>query len=252
VPSLECHPGVLAKEAIMIEGDLTRMDLRAMGLWGKAARIAFANGYEDVWVRTLADRTEALERGHEAMQRKLLEYRDGGERRQALHAALLLASTEELVSMALEAERVEREARVRRELPDPVAPRQDRTAGESDQDFATRVAAHGLECSRTDLKRRGVLENRREERRRELRALPKEQLAALAEPRRIDIECWNAFAQTCDDWVLLRAVRRVENCEEQYFSDLAEVRALHPQVKEQLRRAYRDLEPAEGDAFPKG
>ena len=235
----------------MIECDLMRMDLRAMGLWGAAVRVEFANGYEDVWVQTIANRTEALERGHEAMQRKLLEYRDGGERREALRAALLLAPAEELVSMALDAERAGREARVRRELPDPVAPRQDRGAGESDQEFAKRAAAHELECDRVDLERRAALEERRAERRSELRASPKEQLAVLAEPRRIDIECWNAFAQACDDWVLLRAVRRAESREEQYFSCLAEVRALHPEVKEQLRRAYRDLEPAEGDAFPK-
>ncbi len=235
----------------MIECDLMRMDLRAMGLWGAAVRVELANDYEEVWLQTIANRTEALERGHEAMQRKLLEYRDGGERREALRAALLLAPAEELVSMALDAERAGMEARVRRELPDPVAPRQDRAAGEGDQEFAKRVAAHELECERVDLERSAALEERREERRRELRALPKEQLAVLAEPRRIDIECWNAFAQACDDWVLLRAVRRAENREEQYFSCLAEVRALHPQVKEQLRRAYRDLEPAEGDAFPK-
>jgi len=235
----------------MIECDPMRMDLRAMGLWGAAVRVEFARGYEEVWVQTIANRTEALERGHEAMQRKLLEYREGGERREALRAALLLAPAEELVSMALEAERAGREARVRRELPDPVAPRQDRAAGESDQEFAERVAAYELDCDRLELERRAVLEERREERRRELCALPKEQLAVLAEPRRIDLECWNAFAQACDDWVLLRAVRRAENHEEQYFSCLAEVRALHPEVKEQLRRAYRELEPAEGNAFPK-
>lgn len=235
----------------MAECDMARMDLRAMGLWGKPVRIEFANGYEEVWVQTIANRTEALERGHEAMQRKLLEYRDGGERREALRAALLLAPVEELVSMALDAERAGMSARLRREWPDPVAPRQDYAAGESDQDFARRRAAHEAECDRLELERQAALEQRREERRRELRALPKEQLAVLAEPRRIDLECWNAFAQACDDWVLLRAVRRAENHEEQYFTCIAEVRALHPEVKEQLRRAYRELEPAEGDAFPK-
>jgi hypothetical protein len=235
----------------MVECDLTRMDLRAMGLWGRPARVEFANGYEEVWVQSIANRTEALERGHEAMQRKLLEYRDSGERREALRAALLLAPTEELVAMALDAEGAGMEARLRREWPDPVAPRQDQAVGESDRDYAQRVAAHEAECGRLDLERRAALEERREARRRELRALPKEQLAVLAEPRRIDIECWNAFALACDDWVLLRAVRRAEDHEEQYFHCIAEVRSLHPQVKEQLRHAYRDLEPAEGDTFPK-
>jgi hypothetical protein len=244
-------PPVHFEEETVIECDLKRMDLRAMGLWGKAVRVEFADGYEEVWLQTIANRTEALERGHEAMQRKLLEYRDGGEPREALRAALLLLPTEELVSMALEAERAGLQARLGREMSDPVAPRQDRAAGESDQEFAARVVAHERECDRLDLERRAALEERREERRRELRSLPKEQLTVLAEPRRIDIECWNTFAQACDDWVILRAVRRAENHDEQYVAGIAEVRALHPEVKEQLRRAYRDLEPVEGDAFPK-
>jgi hypothetical protein len=67
----------------------------------------------------------------------------------------------------------------------------------------------------------------------------------------VDIECWNAFARTCDDWVLLRAVRRADDHDAAYFNDIAQVQALHPAVKEQLRRAYRELEQAEGDDLPK-
>lgn len=234
----------------MLESDLMRMDLRALGRWGQPVRVALADGYEEVWLQTLADRSEALERGHEAMQRKLLEYREGGERREALRAALLLAPAEELIEMALDAERLGLGARLRRERPDPVAPRQDRAAGESDADFAKRTGAYEAECVRRDQERRAAAQERRAERRRELGDLPKPQLAALAEPRRIDMECWNAFALACDDWVLLRAVRRAENHEEPYFAGVAEVRALHPEVREQLRRAYRALEPAAEEALP--
>lgn len=88
-------------------------------------------------------------------------------------------------------------------------------------------------------------------RREELKAMPREELVELARPRRIDIECWNEFARTCDDWVLLRAVRRVEDHDESYFKDISEVRGLHPSVKERLRRSYRELEPEEGDELPK-
>jgi len=225
--------------------------LRAMGTWGKAVRVELAQGFEEVWVQTVADRTEALERGQEAVQGTLLAYREGGERREALREALLLTATEELVSLALEAERAGMEARLGREQPDPVAPRQDRAAGEREQEFARRVAAYEQEREQVTMARRAALTRQREERRNQLRALPREQLASLAEPRRIDVECWNAFAQACDDWVLLRAVRRAEAREEPYFASLAEMRALHPQVKEQLRRAYRELEPPEGEAFPK-
>ena len=81
--------------------------------------------------------------------------------------------------------------------------------------------------------------------------MPREELVELARPRRINIECWNAFARTCDDWVVLRAVRRAEDHGQPYFDDIAEVQALHPAVKDQLRRAYRELEPAAGEALPK-
>jgi hypothetical protein len=46
-------------------------------------------------------------------------------------------------------------------------------------------------------------------------------------------------------------VRRADDHEQPYFEDIAEVQALHPGVKEQLRRAYRELEPGEGDDLPK-
>jgi hypothetical protein len=222
-----------------------------MGVWGKLVRIEFGERYEEVWLQTIGDRTEALERGHEAMQRKLLEFRPGSERAEALKQALMLAPPEDVAELAVAAERSEIEGRIRRDLPEPVRPRQDRPAGESDEAFARRRAEHELRCREINLQRTAKLEEMLEARRRELMALPREELAEKAFPRRVDIECWNAFARTCDDWVLLRAVRRADNHEAAYFDDIAEVQALHPAVKEQVRTAYRELEPAEGDDLPK-
>jgi hypothetical protein len=231
--------------------DVKQMDLRAMGVWGKQTRVEFGDRYEEVWLQTMGDRTEALERGHEAMQRKLLEFRPGSERAEALKQALMLAPPEDVGGLALAAERSEIEARLRRESPDPVRPRQDRAAGESDEAFARRRAEHDLRCREIGLERTAKLEEMLGARRRELMGLPREELAEKAFPRRVDVECWNAFARSCDDWVLLRAVRRADDHETAYFEDIAEVQALHPAVKEQLRSAYRELEPAEGNDLPK-
>ncbi|MFB3882886.1 MAG: hypothetical protein ACE149_16600 [Armatimonadota bacterium] len=229
----------------------TQTDLREMGVWGAPLRVEFGDRYEDVWLQTIGDRTEALERGHEAMQRKLLEFRPGSERAEALKQALILSPPEDVVELGLAAERSAIEARVQRELPEPVQPRQDRAAGETDEAFARRCAEHELRCEEISLVRTAKLQEMLEARRRELLSLSREELAERAFPRRVDIECWNAFARTCDDWVLLRAVRRSDDHSAAYFSDIGEVQALHPQVKEQLRRAYRELEPAEAPDLPK-
>jgi len=203
-----------------------RVDLSELGVWGKHVRVELCDRYEEVWVQTIGDRTEALERGHEAMQRKLLEFRAEGERSQV-------------------------QSRLRRETPDPVAPRLDASAGETREQLAHRMAAHEEQCRRRSVERAARVEELEKARREELLALPREKLADLALPRRIDIECWNAFARTCDDWVLLRAVRRADDHERPYFGDIAQVQKLHPAVKEQLRRAYAELEPAEGEMLPK-
>lgn len=227
------------------------MELTQLGIWGCPVRIEFGNECEEVWLQTIGDRTEAFERGHEAMQRKLLEFRPGGERAEALRQALLLAPVEEVVALALAAARPNIESRLCREAPDPVQPRQDRAAGETAEAFARRLAEHAARGRELAREREAQLADRLETRREELVKLPREELADLAFPRRVDVECWHAFTRTADDWVLLRAVRRVEDHAQPYFADIAEVQGLHPAVKEQLRRAYRELEPAEEADFPK-
>lgn len=235
----------------MPESAPTRLDLTQMGVWGKQVRIEFGDRYEEVWIQTIGDRTEALERGHQAMQQKLLEFRPGTERFDATSEALKLAPLADVAEIVLRAERPAVEARVRRELRDPVTPRCDRAAGESAEDFARRMAAHQERCEELARERCRRLSALLDERREELLAMSREDLAQLARPHRIDVECWNAFARTCDDWVLLRAVRRADGRDRPYFGDIAQVQALHPEVKRQLRRAYRELEPAEGEALPK-
>jgi hypothetical protein len=235
----------------MDESRAEQVDLRQMGVWGGPVRVQLADRYEEVWIQTVGDRTEALERGHDAMQQKLLEFRPGGERAAAITEALKLAPPSDVVDLVLGAERPKIEAGVHRELPDPVTPRQDRAARETDEAFARRKAGHEQRCQELSCERLKRFAQLLEEREAELRALPPDELVELARPRRIDIECWNAFARTCDDWVLLRAVRRAEDHDRPYFNDIAEVQALHPAVKDQLRRAYRALEPTEADALPK-
>jgi len=235
----------------MAEPEAARVDLRQMGVWGKQVRVEFGDRFEEVWIQTIGDRTEALERGHEAMQQKLLEFRPGTERFDAIAEALKLAPSEDVAELVLRGERPPIEARVSRELPDPVTPRRDRAAKESKEDFSQRTAAHQQQCRELSCQRLKKVSELLEKRREELLDMPREELVELARPRRIDIECWNAFARTCDDWVLLRAVRRAEDHDRAYFDDIAEVQALHPAVKEQLRRTYRELEPAEGEALPK-
>jgi hypothetical protein len=232
--------------------DSQRMDLSQLGIWGKRVRVELGDGYEEVWVQTLGDRTEALERGHEAMQRKLVEFRAGSERVEALTEALMLAPAADLAELALEGERSGTEARLRRERPDPVRPRQDRAAGERDEDFAERLKQHRERCRELERERAKRLGELVEARRAELLAMEREKLVELARPRRIDVECWNAFARACDDWVLLRAVRRADDHERPYLEEVAQVEALHPAVKDQLRRAYRELESPAGEALPKG
>jgi hypothetical protein len=227
------------------------MDLMQMGIWGRPCIVEFGEQREEVWLQTVGDRTEALERGHEAMQRTLLEFRAGSERAEAMQQALMLAPMEEVLELALAGERPNLEARLRREMPDPVRPRQDRGAGETAAAFAQRRAEHEQACEGLRATRAARLTERLEARREELRALPREELAQFALPRRIDVECWHVFTRTADDWVLLRAVRKVDEHERPYFDDIAQVQQLHPAVKEQLRRAYRELEPPEGDELPK-
>jgi hypothetical protein len=232
-------------------GEATRVSLTEMGLWGRRLTVQLGDQQEEVWMQIIGDRTEALERGHEAMQRKLLEFRPGSERGEALTEALMLAPQPDLIAMVLEAERSQMQSRLRREIPDPVTPRRDAAAGERPEDFARRAEEHRGRCAEQAEARAARLEQLLAARREELLARPREELVELARPRRIDVECWNAFARTCDDWVLLRAVRRAEDHEQPYFQQIAEVQALHPEVKEQLRRGYRELEHPEGDALPK-
>ncbi len=235
----------------MGECERKQVELTQMGIWGKQVRVELGDGYEEVWIQTIGDRTEALERGHEAMQRTLLAFRPGSERAEGLKEGLMLAPLADVVELAVASERSELESRLRREIPEPVRPRQDRSAGEGDEDFARRLAEHEQRCQEIAGERCTKLEQMVAARREELKALPREELAELARPRRVDVECWNEFARVCDDWVLLRGVRRAGDHSQQYFTDISEVRGLHPAVKEQLRRAYRELEPEEGDEYPK-
>jgi len=231
--------------------DAARVNLSELGIWGKAVRVEVEGRYEEVWVQTVGDRTEAMERGHEAMQRKLLEFKPGGERDQALREALALLPVEDLVELVLEGERGKMQARVRREMRDPVSPRQDKEAGEGGQQFIARLSRYQEQCAELEGEREARLEELMKERRAELLGMAKEQVVELARPRRVDIECWNAFARSCDDWMLLRAVRRAEDHAQQYFQEVEEVRALHPLVKERLRAAYREVDPPEREALPK-
>jgi len=231
--------------------DSTRVSLTEMGIWGRRLTVQLGDQHEEVWIQIIGDRTEALERGHEAMQRKLLDFRPGTERAEALTEALMLAPRPDLIAMVLEAERSQMDSRLRREIPDPVTPRRDAAAGERAEDFARRAEDHRGRCAAQAEARAARLEQLLAARREELLALPREELVELARPRRIDVECWNAFARTCDDWVLLRGVHRAEDHDQPYFQQIADVQALHPEVKEQLRRGYRELEPPEGDALPK-
>jgi len=232
-------------------GERTRVNLNELGVWGKAVRVEVGGRYEEVWVQTVGDRAEAMEQGHEAMQRKLLEFRPGGERDQALREALALLPVEDLVELVLEGERGKMQARVRQETRDPVRPRQDKEAGEGGRQFIARLSRYQEQCAEMEGERGARLEELMKERRAELLGMAKEQVVELARPRRIDIECWNAFARTCDDWILLRAVRSAEDHSQQYFQEVEEVRALHPLVKEQLRAAYREVDPPEREALPK-
>jgi len=236
---------------MMAEAELRHLHLSELGIWGKAVRIRFGGGYEDVWLQTIGDRSEAIERGQEAMQRKLLEFRPGGERAAALMEGLKLAPPADLVELALEGERPRMQAQVYREMRDPIAPRRDRVAGESRAAYEARAAEHRRRREEVAEARQEQLAARVKARREALLALPREELAELALPRRIDVECWNAFAWSCDDWVLFRAVRRADDHAEQYFSDIAEVQGLRPEVKGQLRERYRELEAGPGDELPK-
>lgn len=231
--------------------ETARVNLSELGVWGKGVRVEVAGRYEEVWVQTVGDRTEAMERGHEAMQRKLLEFKPGSERDQALREALALLPDEDLTELVVEGERARMAARAGRELPDPVQPRQDKQAGESGQQFIARLTGYRDACAERERERRARLEEMMSARRGELLAMAKGKLVELARPRRVDIECWNAFARACDNWILLRAVRRAEDQGKQYFDDVTRLQALHPAVKEQLRAAYREVDPPEREALPK-
>jgi hypothetical protein len=228
-----------------------RVALTEMGVWGKAVRVELGGQFEEVWVQTVGDRSEAVERGHEAMQRKLLEFRAGGERDLALREALAISPSEDLIEMVLDGERSRLAARLRRELPDPVRPRRDTAAGETADHFGRRMHEYEEQGRQRAAERDRRLAQALASRRAELVGKPKAELVELARPRRVDVECWNAFARACDDWVLLRAVRRAEDHGQQYFPHIAQVHGLHAEVKEQLRAAYRELEPTEAEAFPK-
>jgi len=228
-----------------------RLSLAQMGMWRRPVRVRLGNAYEDVVLQTIGDRTAALEYGHEAMQRKLLEYRADGERFAALTEALRLTATEDVAAFVAEGEKAAMMERLMREMAEPVEPRRDLAAGESEEDFAARRQEWQRDCQQLRLRREEELKRRLRGRIEGLCALPKDELIGLARARRIDIECWNAFHQASDDWVLFEATRRAEEPSQLYFSAVEEVRRLHPEVKAQLAKAYREVEAAEAD-FPKG
>ncbi|NIM07234.1 MAG: hypothetical protein GTO55_11315 [Armatimonadetes bacterium] len=238
-----------------------RLSLMEMGVWSKPVQIQFGEAYEEVLIQTIGDRTGALEYGHEAMQRKLLEYRADGDRFAALTEALRLTPTEDITTFVVEGEKPALAERLEREIPDPVEPRRDLAAGESEDGFAARHQEWKSQCRQLEARREQELQERVRRRLEELCALPEDELVGLARARRIDIECWNAFHQASDDWVLFEATRRAEEPSRPYFSTVEEVGRLHPEVKAQLAAAYRDLEtPAEAlakagkpeDELPKG
>jgi hypothetical protein len=227
------------------------MSLMELGVWSKRVRVELGGGYEEVVVQTIGDRTEALEYGHEAMQRKLLEFRAEGERFAALTEALRLSPTEDLAAFVVEGEQAALLDKLLREMPNGVAPRRDTAAGETEAALAARRRA--WEAAREQLvkKREEELQVRSECRRRELCTMPKDELIELARARRIDVECWNAFHQASDDWVLYEATRKAEAPLQLYFASVEEVRRLHPEVKGQLTAGYRELEEQEAE-LPKG
>lgn len=220
----------------------TRLSLVQMGVWAKRVRIRLGAAYEDVVVQTIGDRTAALEHGHEAMQRMLLEFRADGERFAALTEALRLSPVEDIAGFVVEGEAGPMAERLARELPDPVEPRQDIAAGESDADFTARHQQWEATCRELTERRQERLQQRLRQRIGELCSGLREQLVELARARRIDVECWNAFQQACDDWVLYEGTRLAEDPARLYFSSVDDIRRLHPEVKAQLAAAYCDLE----------
>jgi hypothetical protein len=218
-----------------------------MGVWSKPVRVRFGPAYEEVVVQTIGDRTAALEYGHEAMQKRLLEFRAEGERFAALTEALRLMPIEDAAAFVVEGEKEMMAERLMKERPDGVEPRRDYAAGETEEAFAARCQEWEKECEGRRIQREEELKERIRRRMDDLCALPKDEVICLARARRIDIECWNAFHQASDDWVLFEATRPAEDSSRLYFSDVEEVRGLHPEVKAQLAAAYRELErPAVG------
>jgi hypothetical protein len=219
-----------------------RRSLMEMGVWAKRVRIRLGSTYEDVVVQTIGDRTAALEHGHEAMQRMLLEFRADGERFAALTEALRLSPVEDVAAFVAEGEAGALAERLAREMPDPVEPRQDVTAGENTSDFAERHRQWESQCQELQGRRQEQLQQRLRQRVGELCSAPKEHVIELARARRIDVECWNAFQQACDDWVLYEGTRLADDPARLYFSSVDEVQRLHPEVRAQLAAAYRELE----------
>lgn len=235
----------------MSKNGTTRLSLIQMGVWAKRVRVQFGTMYEDVVVQTIGDRTAALEYGHEAMQKMLLEFRADGERYAALTEALRLSPVEDVAVFVAEGETNALAERLLRELPNPVEPRQDLAAGESATDFSERHQQWKAQCRDLQARRQEQLQQRLRQRVGELSNAPREQLIELARARRIDVECWNAFQQACDDGVLFEGTRLVDDPARLYFATVEEVRRLHPDVRAQLATAYRELEtPAPIDCQP--
>jgi len=220
------------------------LDLWELGKSERRVTVCFGEASREVRLRSVGDRTPAIEAAAEAAQAKMAEYADP-ERRERLRRALAALPTSELARLAAEGERDAMEAALERERPDPPLRQQ---PGETEAAFATRRGRWEAAAKERAAERESRLDARLAERAAELAAGPAEVLLDRACAIRLRELSLQVAIPRLNQMLLYLATFRVEE-EERYFASPEQVAALHPAVRDQLLLVYRQLEEED---LPKG
>ena len=225
------------------------IDLRKLGRWEaeREVRVEIDGRVyvQKVFLRTAPSLGVATSAGQEAYGRFLQRAEEPAVRRvydETLHG---LAS-EQLVDLALEAERTEIADRAGLGWTAPAEPA--RSAGEDEAKFRSRREKWERGLAKAEEAQGKAVDSAVMARREELRGLARPELEALAFPSFVRSLALDAFMGERQMQILAACCFEAEDHEKPYFGDAEEVRALHPAAREAFWEAYCEVDAGQQEA----
>ena len=220
------------------------VDLWEMGVKEKDVTITFGSDEEKVEkqiiMRTVGDRTPAIEYAQYKMQITIAEYSEGSEKRKLLKELLKVLPSESLANELAESERESISDSFLKTMPNPVLPIQDVENKETLDAFNERKQEYENKVRELEQQRNKLIEEKISFNSQEYRG--RDDLREKVLDTRLANITRNVFAKGLTCGLIFYATFKSENRTERYFPSIAIIENLNQQIFQQLLIAYNEIE----------